>query len=98
MSRARAGNQRNSLLRYWKKQELPVSPAERSGTTAKVSYASALPIRSRTSRRHWIESHDGPTSPSSAESGYEIGLTDHFALIADAALAFVCESLYACEN
>ena len=25
-------------------------------------------------------------------------LTDHFALIADAALAFVCESLHACEN
>jgi len=25
-------------------------------------------------------------------------LTDHFALLADAALAFVCESLYASEN
>src|SRR5271165_553070 len=25
-------------------------------------------------------------------------LTDHFALIADASLAFVCESLHACEN
>jgi hypothetical protein len=25
-------------------------------------------------------------------------LTDHFALLADAALAFVCESLHACEN
>ena len=25
-------------------------------------------------------------------------LTDHFALIADAALAFVCESLHSCKN
>jgi hypothetical protein len=59
-----------------------------------------LPALGRTEllpRKHWVCYWGVQERPKKA-SMVDWGLTDHFALIADAALAFVCESLHACEN